>query len=635
MCGICGYWGLNVVPGDGMDLLRRMNSQLSHRGPDAEDYYVGKRAGLAMRRLQVIDLETGDQPITNETDNMHIVFNGEIYNYKELRGRLQAQDHRFKTVSDTEVILHQYESDDEKCVHKFNGMFAFAIWDDVAETLFIARDRIGIKPLYYFWDGKTFLFASEIKALLASGYVPKHVEWQSVWDYMTFRYVPAPRTIWENIYKLPPAHFISLPTFDTLPKPKRYWDIPYSAKPEQGPTQQTNKEFEAIFLDAVHKRLIADVPVGVFLSGGLDSSAITAAISDVSKDKIASFSVAFEGATDIDEREYARNVAYAIGTDHHEVTINQQQFLDFLPELAFWTDEPLADLTTIPLYYLSQKARENVTVVLSGEGSDEILGGYDFETKYQMMHWMRKWQRLPGSIRFLSSFVPRIAGQATLAKKLGLANIPLDTMILRRWGHMTRLMTSESKKQLWNSQSDFPDSLSVANQQFSRCKSTNPLHRMLFMYSQSWLVEDLLMKADKMSMANSLELRTPFLDHRLVEWAARQSPAVKINKNGTGRMVTKWVLREFARNRLPASVLSRPKAGFPIPVYQWLSDKMERWVKDTLLGSSSILENNFKKQAIQEIVRRGTSVKGDIKDKHILWNLLILELWMRRWEPTQ
>ena len=634
MCGICGYWGLNLGPGGGMELLRTMNDQLTHRGPDSEGYYVAKRIGLAMRRLQVIDLNTGDQPMINEDHSIRLVFNGEIYNHHDLRLSLMKAGHQFRSGSDTEVIIHQYEQNGHDCVRQLNGMFAFALWDDANQTLVLARDRMGIKPLYYYWDGKVFLFASELKALLATPYVSRHIEWQSVWDYLTFRYVPAPATIWQHVYKLSPAHCIVLSRFDSTPQPRRYWDIPYSNAPRILSKHEALAEFETLFLDSISRRMVADVPVGVFLSGGLDSSAVTAAIREVHNPPLDSFTVGFRNSDKSDERAYAREVAKALGTRHHEIIIGQKEMLDMLPDLPYWTDEPLADLTAIPLYYLSRLARQHVTVVLSGEGSDEVLGGYDFDVKYRMLRWIHQWQRLPKPLRKAATWVPQLFGNAAIVHQLGLAGTSPLQLVSERWGHMTKLMTTADKQTLWKKRIRYTDSLKAASQALKRCKSTDPLHRLLFMYCQSWLVEDLLMKADKMSMANSLELRTPFLDHRLVEWAAKQSPAVKINRNGTGHYETKWILREFARTRLPHSILTRPKAGFPIPLYDWLSDRLIKWARYTLMSDRALLARWFTPQAIEHIVNRGTSLNAEIPDRHRLWNLLILELWMQRWKPT-
>ncbi|MBN2010094.1 asparagine synthase (glutamine-hydrolyzing) [candidate division KSB1 bacterium] len=635
MCGICGYWGGDITQDEGRTLLHRMMDQITHRGPDEDGMFVGNGVGLGIRRLKVIDLQSGSQPMTNEQGSMQLVFNGEIYNYHALRSRLMEQGHRFATRSDTEVIVHQFETDSIDCLHLLNGMFAFALYDDEHKALMLARDRVGIKPLYYYWNGDLLLFASEIKALMASGLIDYHINWHSVWHYLTFRYVPAPETIWKNVYKLPPAHFMLLNSSFKTPMPVRYWDFPYRDDYPSISTEESVDEFEKLFLDSVKKRLIADVPVGVFLSGGLDSSAITAAIAEVHNHRLSSFSVAFEGASAIDERPFAREIAHTFGTDHHEVVIDQQQFMDFLPEFVYFSDEPLADLTAIPLYYLSQQARQHVTVVLSGEGSDEILGGYDFADKFRILQWVKRYNHVPSGIRVLASpFMKRLFHGKEI-NSFSIRNITTDQLIEQRWGHMTRLMQSEQKHQLLPDIIGCQDSISMVARQLERCASNDAFQRMLFLYSQSWLVEDLLMKADKMSMANSLELRVPFLDHRLVEWAARQASNVKINTDRNGKLVTKWVLRRFAKKRIPQSVLERPKAGFPVPVYNWLTDNLKTWAHDLLLGTDAMLPQWLNHAGLSDMLQQATADSTPSLHQHRLWNLLILELWMRRWKPTE
>lgn len=634
MCGIVGYTGVPLSLEERLPFLRRMCDAIVHRGPDDDGYYADEQAGLGMRRLSIIDLSSGHQPIANEDGSKQIVFNGEIYNYLELRPQLEKQGHRFQTQSDTEVILRQYEQDGAACVQKFNGMFALAIWDYKERSLFIARDRMGVKPLYYYWDGKQFLFASEIKALLATGIPTRQLNEGALWDYLTFRYVPQPESIWKNIHKLPPGHSMTLSLDHPEPQPVRYWDIPYTDSYKVRSEEDLLLEFEELFLDAVRLRLIADVPVGILLSGGLDSSAVAAAVADLHNSQLNSFSVAFEDSPQINELGFARQVAQHVGTNHHEVVINQEEFCDFLPRLVHYSDEPMADLASVPLYYVSQLARQKVKVVLSGEGSDEILGGYDLDLYVKQWDQSRKWRYLPKWLRNggAATLASRFLG-AKIADRIQDLNLSTDLRTLPIPPTMTNHLGSEAKRGLLRNSSGFKDSLDQVRSEVKRVSSSDPLHQLLYVFCQSWLVEDLLMKADRMSMANSIELRTPFLDYRLVEWAANVPSKVKVGRNVTGEYETKRVLRQFAQNRLPAEIIRRPKMGFPVPVYEWLSDRLKPWATDLLTSPGAQLSRWMDTAAIRTQLHLGTQPNAPILERHRLWDLLILELWSQEWRP--
>ncbi len=631
MCGIVGYFNLTLNSEARLPLLKKMCAAIVHRGPDDEGCYADDSAGLGMRRLSIIDLNGGRQPIANADGTKQIVFNGEIYNYRELRQALLAQGTSFVTASDTEVVLRQYERDGAAGVHKFNGMFAIAIWDRVARRLFLARDRMGVKPLYYFWDGKNFLFASEIKALLASGYVSREMNRQALWDYLTFRYVPQPETIWKNVHKLPPGHALTISAERPEPILERYWDIPYADSETARGEEEYLQEFEALFLDAVRLRLIADVPVGVLLSGGLDSSAVAAAIGEAHNVRLNSFSVAFKDSPAADEREFARQTARRVGTDHHEIVIDERDFLEFLPRFVHFSDEPLADLASVPLYYVSSLARRSVKVVLSGEGSDEILGGYSFDLSAQKWERLRQIQRLPAWLR--RDLPARLFGGKPPAA-VDWVNTPIEQFHIRRPLNMTNYLSSQEKRRLLKTQDSFRDSFDVTRADAARVRSREPLHQALYTYCQSWLVEDLLMKADKMTMANSIELRVPFLDYRLVEWAARAPAWVKVGRGASGKYETKRVLRDFARKRLPETIVARPKQGFPVPVYDWLENQYKNWATELLTSKDTRLNELMQPEVVNEQLQAGTRPGGSRAAKQILWNLLILELWMREWNPT-
>ncbi len=633
MCGIAGYYGLRLGAEERPALLRRMCDTLVHRGPDDDGYFVDDCVGLGMRRLSIIDLSTGHQPIANEDGTKHIIFNGEIYNYRDLRPRLAQQGHRLSTQSDTETILHQYEEEGAEAVHRLNGMFALAIWDSRSRTLFLARDRMGVKPLYYYWDGRHFLFASEIKALLTSGYVARTLNRQALWDYFTFRYVPQPETIWANVFKLPPAHTLTLSADRPEPQIRRYWDIPYRDDTPIRDAAEYLREFEQLFLDAVRLRLIADVPVGILLSGGIDSSAVAAAIAQVHNARLNSFSVAFRDSPATNELQYARQVAAHVGTDHHEILIGADEFCDFLPRLVHHTDEPLADLATVPLYYVSHLAREKVKVVLSGEGSDEILAGYQFDETVKRWDRLAKFQVLPAPARRIVELGASALG-GRWAERVRDANVPLDQRLTQIPFSMTDCATSQEKALLLRGADHFGESTDLPMEEAKRAQTRDPLNQALYVYCQSWLVEDLLMKADRMTMANSIELRVPFLDYRLVEWAARSPRWVKVGKNANGRYETKAVLRQFARTRLPAEIVERPKQGFPVPVYDWLAGRLKPFASDLLSSNESRVYALLNREPVLRQLARGTQPEGDIADKHRLWNLLILELWLREWLPN-
>ena len=606
MCGIAGFFGFDLSAEKADVVLRSMCDAIRHRGPDDEGYFAEAGIGLGMRRLSIVDLVTGHQPMSAASGRFQIVFNGEIYNHAQLRADLEPAE-TFVTHSDTEVMLRLLARDGISAVHKLNGMFAVALFDRTERRLLLIRDRMGVKPLYWHWDGKNLLFGSEIKAMLASGLMRAELDPHGVWDYLTCRFVPGPGSIWRGVQKLPPGHFLSLRE-GGAPEVIRYWDIPYEHRPKRGSYDEHAQTFASIFRDAVSLRMLADVPVGILLSGGLDSSAV-AAIARESNPKVNTFSVGFRDAPETNEWDYARMVARHLGTCHHEIEIGQEEFLDFLPHMVRSTDEPLADLASVPLYYVSRLARDTVKVALSGEGSDEILGGYDFELRVQ--DWDRRRQSWPGAVRDM----------------LGLS--PDDQRRAPAPPTMTNYLTTVEKAALMGR--TFADTYAPLRAALERLGKQDPLHQILYGFSQDWLVEDLLMKADKMSMATSLEVRTPFLDYRVVEWAARAPANVKVGRDKTGRYVNKRVLREFARKHLPEAIISRPKLGFPVPVYDWFGGPaLRRWATD-MLGAGARSRSLFDGGELDKRVQLGLAEGAPLLDRHRLWNLLILELWMREW----
>ncbi len=604
-----------------------MCAAIVHRGPDDQGFYADDDCGLGFQRLSIVDLESGHQPMATDDGRIVICFNGEIFNHVELRDDLTRSGLQFRTRSDTEVILRLYEAMGIDGLARLNGMFAIVIWDKRQGVLHLVRDRLGVKPLYYARVGNALLFGSEIKSILASRRIEKSVNRQAVWDFLTYRYVPAPQTIWDGIFKLPPAHRLELRLGDAEPRVSRWWDMPMSAPASEKADREYEDEFRDLFEDAVRLRLQADVPVGITLSGGLDSSAVVAAAGARS---LHTFSVAFANAPDTDELAYARMVAKEFSTQHHEVVIDEKEFLNFLPDFVWHTDEPLADLASLPLYHVSRLARQQVKVVLSGEGADEILAGYDFD------RWAKLWDQVAAARVATSGMRGFVSGLASpfspsLRRERALAATVTDQRLVPEPISMTNLWSSAEKRGMLLSPGEWPDSLDSVRRSLDRLGAQEPLNQVLYSYCQDWLVEDLLMKADRMSMANSLELRTPFLDYRLVEWAARLPPRLKAGRGPGGEYRTKEILRRYAGSRLPAEIVTRPKQGFPVPVYDWLSGSLKGWVGEMLLDPAARCRDWLRPDAVAAAVAAGTAADAPSVARHRLWSLLILEIWMRRW----
>jgi len=618
MCGIAGWFDPDASGGEADTArLRRMCDTIRHRGPDDDGYAVHPVVALGMRRLAVVDVAGGHQPMASEDGVIELVFNGEIFNHEALRAELSSQGVHFRTRSDTEVVLRIYERDGLTGLNRLNGMFAIAIWDGRQRILRLIRDRMGVKPLYYAWDGKRLIFGSEIKAILAGMAERPPINDRAIWDYLTFRYVPPPHTMWQGIFKLPAAHHLTIAMGDAQPKVKRWWDIP---RPDGRPLSDARaiEAFDGLITDATRLRMLADVPIGILLSGGLDSS-VVAAKAARGGPRIKTFSVAFDGAVDIDERRFARLAAAAFDTDHHEIVIGEKDFVDFLPDFVHYTDEPLADLASIPLYFVCRLARETVTVVLSGEGADEILGGYSFD------QWAIRWDEAAAK------------RPASMLSWLGRKSPPVDPGLLdlraaRVPLTMTDYLTSEEKRCLLRPGVDHPDSLDGLRSALARFGKASPLAQALYLYSQDWLVEDLLMKADKMSMATSVELRTPFLDYRVVEAAARLPDHLRVGRGSDGTYETKRILRAVAKSSgVPEAIITRSKMGFPVPVYGWLSGTLKGFAHDLLVSERTKLRAWCDNGQLQDLVACGTAGDAKSDTRHRLWNAMILELWMRHW----
>jgi asparagine synthase (glutamine-hydrolysing) len=618
MCGIVGITDAGSAA-RGLELVRRMNDALAHRGPDDEGAWADDRVAIGMRRLSIIDLSPGGhQPMWHGDHGL--VFNGEIYNYRALRDDLARRGVAFRSGSDTEVLLQLLATDGLDAIERVEGMFAFCLVDRAAGRLHLVRDRLGKKPLYYRAGRGGLAFASEIKALLPGLAERPTVRPQSIADYLTFRYVPGPETIWEGIAKLPPAHHLEYDLTTGDIRTHRYWHSDVRAD-ALDPTRDYEAEFAELFLGAVEKRLVAaDVPVGVLLSGGLDSSAVAAAAVELGHQAFHTFSVAFDGGPDVDERPFARAVAAHVGSQHHEVVVSRDDFLAALPRLVEVTDEPLADLATIPLLAVSALARRDVKVVLSGEGADEVLAGYELGHTAAQLARLRRFSAVPGPLLALASRAR--PGDARLA---ALARGGYRGYLAERRSHMPHVWSDAEKAELWPAAQQLRASDARIAGWYADAPSPEPLDQHQQVQQGSWLVEDLLMKADKATMATSLELRVPFLDHALVEWGNRLPSEWKVGSAATG-WTTKRILRSFAARRLPPAIIERPKLGFPVPAYGWLGPDLPP--VRAMLDDGPLLDL-FERPIMVRTVEQAAA--GDLAAAHRAWALVVLDQWYRRW----
>jgi asparagine synthase (glutamine-hydrolysing) len=625
MCGIVGLAG-RVSQSEAADSVARMNATIVHRGPDDEGFWATDGFAFAIRRLSIIDLTSGHQPMWSD-DGVGIVFNGEVYNYRALRTELEASGYVFATRSDTEVILHLYRRDGLDMLRRLEGMFAICLYDRNQGQLHLIRDRFGVKPLYYAELDGIFYFASEIKAILQI--LPRRPELnrQALHDYLTLRFVPAPDTVWRGIRKLPPAHRLTYSFGSGLQKIERYWQLNFAASDSDSSCDYL-AEFSDLFLSAVEKRLLAaDVPVGVLLSGGLDSSAVSAAAVELGHKNFHTFSVAFADGGPYDETPHARTVAKHIGSQHHEVRIDRETFISFLPEMVYYSDEPVADLASVPLHFVSRLARKDVKAVLSGEGSDELLAGYNFDRLGRLLNRLKGvecW--LPAYARRALGILP-VGGQANTWLRLW-AQHGWKGMLAAKPYHMTLYWDEAEKRLLWREDGHLDSTFERLRDRYRISAHTHPIDQVQQLYCADWLTEDLLMKADKMSMATSLEVREPFLDHRLAEWAAKLPLSWRIGDAATGYQ-SKRILREFCRRRLPQSILGRPKQGFLVPAYSWLAGDLNAWAENLLFGRDSRIGELLRVEHARPLLASARA--GSDLAAHKIWLLIVLEHWLRAW----
>ncbi|HUG42749.1 MAG TPA: asparagine synthase (glutamine-hydrolyzing) [Acidobacteriota bacterium] len=623
MCGICGVVTLGGDRRAERSWLWNMCATLGHRGPDDWGAYFDDRAMLGVRRLSVIDPATGRQPVKNEDETLHLVFNGELYNYRELRAELENQGHRFTTQSDSEVVVHAYEAFGEKCLDRFSGMFAFAIWDAVRSRLFLARDRIGIKPLYYWTDPNQIVFGSELSALVRHPKVPREIDLAALDQFLTVEYIPSPRTILQGVRKVPPGHWLR---FDgSGVQLASYWDVP--RRPFSGDKHEAMETLSGLVADAVDQCLVSDVPLGALLSGGVDSSTIVAFMSRAVDQPVRTFSIGFDEQS-YDELPFARQVSSRFGTLHQEEVL-RPDLGAMAEELVRHLDEPLGDFSIIPTYLVSKMAGRSVKVALSGDGGDELFCGYDAYLAQQADGYYR-W--LPAMVRqgVLPALLDRVPPQPV---KKGVVNkakrfveggsLPSEWQHVR-WmtfmndAHKSALYQPDLKHELNGS-----GALSFIEPHFQRCAEWDPLAQLQYVDLKTYLADNILTKLDRMSMAASIEARPALLDHRLVEFALNLPPHWKLNR---GR--TKIILREMMRGRLPSAILKRPKKGFSIPLKNWLRGPMRPLLTEVLSASSVAKRSYFEPQTVTRWI--GDHLAGRVDHSHRLWALIVLELWSRK-----
>ncbi|HKG15741.1 MAG TPA: asparagine synthase (glutamine-hydrolyzing) [Pyrinomonadaceae bacterium] len=632
MCGINGI-ALSSRSRRELDVrvLERMRDVITHRGPDDAGVYVDGRVGLGHRRLSIVDVAAGHQPMPNEDGALQVIYNGEIYNHADYREGLEARGHVYRTHCDTETILHLYEEHGPACVKHFRGMFAFAIWDARGKELFVARDRLGVKPLYYVHaDDGSLYFASEIKALLEAGAVRPELNYPALPDYLANHSTSGEETLFRGVRRLMPGHWMLWR--DGELKIERYWDVRFS--PEEGGPDGAHKtddeyvaEWSELFRESVRLRLMADVPLGMFLSGGIDSSAIAAVMSRMVAEPIKTFSVAF-AEREANELEYARAVAGAFKTDHHEIVVSPEDFFGALPELVWHEDEPLAHPSSVALNFVSRLAARHVKVVLTGEGSDEMLAGYARyrKTVANLALGARYNSLVPAALRGAVArgvaALPASRSRQRLARTFLCLAPDIETIYFDNFSVFSReaqkrLLTSEARERTGG-----PEPYRAVTNYLKETDARSLLERLLYADTKTYLHE-LLMKQDQMSMAASIESRVPFLDHRLVEYTARMPERMKLRG-----WTTKYVLRRAMEGVLPRQILTRPKMGFPVPVGAWFRGRYRHVLDEYVLGERAASRGVFERGYVRGMVARHHSGAEDHTER--LWALVNFEMWQRR-----
>ena len=627
MCGIAGIFDFRGRAEIDRALLRRMTDILHHRGPDGDGFHFAPGIGLGHRRLAIVDLAAGDQPLYNEDGTVCVVYNGEIYNFQPLMEELAALGHTFRTRCDTEVIVHAWEEWGEACLERFNGMFAFALWDAARETLFLARDRLGEKPLYYsFLNDGRLLFASEMKSLVLSPHLDRRLDPQAVEEFFAYGYIPDPRSIYLGVRKLAPAHSLLVRRGEGPSEPRSYWDLRFvdgtSARGEE-----IEEELIARLRESVRMRMLADVPLGAFLSGGVDSSGVVAMMAGLKADPVSTFSIAF-GARGWDESAYAAEIAERYHTDHHVRDVDPNSF-DLLDRLATIYDEPFGDSSAMPTFRVCAMARENVTVALSGDGGDEVFAGY---RRYRWHCFEERVRRVvPGSLRgplfgMLGALYPKLDwAPRPLRAKATLEELARGT--IDAYFSSVSICGNELRRQLFSSSlaQDLQgyNAAEVLRGHMSRCGSADPLSQVQYADFKTYLPGDILTKVDRASMASSLEVRVPLLDHTLVEWAARLPSRLKLH----GRE-GKYVFKAALEPHVPKEILYRPKQGFAVPLARWFRGPLRQRLSDTLCGPVLRESGLFDMGTVATVLDQHQS--GERDHSAALWTLSMMESFLRQ-----
>jgi asparagine synthase (glutamine-hydrolysing) len=631
MCGITGQVNSDIDHPVDQDVLARMSHIIRHRGPDSDGFYVRGNVGLAIRRLAVIDLAGGDQPLSNEDGSVWVVFNGEIYNFQELRARLENKGHRFRTHTDTETIVHLYEEYGVACVNFLHGMFAFALWDVRHRRLLLARDRLGKKPLYYAEHDGALLFGSELKCLLQYPGFPRDPNFRAIQHYLGLQYIPDPLSAFNGVCKLPPAHRLIWENGQV--RVERYWQLNYEPKIQESLADLEDELLERL-REAVRMRLVSDVPLGVHLSGGIDSSIVTALAADLTSRAVKTFSIGFEEER-FSELPYARLVAERYATDHHEFVVRFDDIPELIRKLAKHFDEPFADPSAVPVYLLAQRTREHVTVALNGDGGDELFAGY---ARYGLDRYANVYGRLtsligdgllPELMSFLTAPVDRPGEVNWIAgvKRLPQAARTTQKANILRWGSY---FTDEMKDRLWNDdlaavlQSSLRHTEQWLSDLFDQAPARSLLDRTLSVDTRSYLSGDLLVKADRMTMAHSLEARSPFLDQELQAWAARLPECCKLKGNSH-----KYLLKRACGRLLPAKLLKRGKQGFGIPLAAWIRGPLVKWVQEMLLDPQARIARYLRCDYVRQLFEE--HVRGSENHGNRLWALMMLEVWLQEY----
>jgi len=623
MCGICGK--LNFEQHTAVDpaLIRAMLDTIRHRGPDDEGVYLRSQVALGHRRLSIIDLSRGHQPLSNENGTVWIVFNGEIYNFQELRTFLLRKGHVFKTQTDTEAIIHLYEELGPQCLEKLRGMFAFALWDENTKTLFLARDRVGIKPLYYCLTDECLVFASEIKAILADPGVDREIAPELIDRFLTFLYVPGEETLLKGIKKLAPGHYLLVK--DGKGEMRQYWDLRFSKSAGRRSLTEAKEELLSLLADTVELHMIADVPVGVLLSGGVDSTAVLSFAVERTDKEVSTYTVGFSDPGIADERPYARLAAEAFGSRHHEMSISAADFAAFMPQYVWHMEEPVCEPPAIALYYVSKLAGNDVKVLLSGEGGDEAFAGY---SNYRNLLWLERAKRglspFTGTIARGLSLVDSLFQLPRVAEYAPLMNAKFPAYYYSRTSNpyrysgngLAKLYSDDFARSI-----DRERALEPVRRLQEHVRGQNTLDAMLYIDTKTWLPDDLLIKADKMTMANSLELRVPLLDHKVLEFAAALPSSLKVRG-----FTTKYLAKKVLGNRVPRRILDRPKAGFPVPYESWLRKELRDWVYEVLFDRTTTNRGYFDARAVRELLARDEASGRCSKE---IFSLVTLELWHR------